>query len=251
METDSVVITDDNIERVKALILSMEAGDEEQAGKSLDELVRIRESSLYTELGKLTRDLHDSLNGFQLDTRVSTIANKEIPDAKERLNHVIEMTEKAANTTLEVIEDSLPVCRDLENKAKKLNSELKNFKKKEMSVVEFRGFLKSLNVFLDDSVDKNGKLKDKLNEVLMAQGFQDLTGQIIKRVILLVNEVEDKLVDIIKVAGANMVLEELVVEESVEEDKIKAEGPHIPNIDKGDFVSGQDEVDDLLSSLGF
>jgi len=246
METDSLVITDENIQRVKALISDMEAGNEEEAGKSLDELVRIRESSLYTELGKLTRDLHDSLNGFQLDTRVNTLATEEIPDAKERLNHVIEMTAKAADTTLQMIEDSLPICNDLGDKATKLNVELKTFKNKEMSVEEFRIFLKSLNVFLDDSVEKNGKLKEKLNEVLMAQGFQDLTGQIIKRVIVLVNEVEDKLVGIIKVAGAS-----LQIEEVVEEDKIKAEGPHIPNIDKGDFVSGQDEVDDLLSSLGF
>ena len=246
METDSLVITDNNVERVKALLSCMESGNEENASKKLDELVRIRESSLYTELGKLTRDLHDSLNGFQLDTRFSAIANEEIPDAKERLNHVIEMTAKAADTTLGMIEDSLPICSDLGDEATKLNSELKNFKKKEMSVEEFRGFLKSLNIFLDDSIAKNGLLKDKLNEVLMAQGFQDLTGQIIKRVIILVNEVEDKLVGIIKVAGATM-----NVEEPVEVNKIKAEGPHIPDIDKGDFVSGQDEVDDLLSSLGF
>jgi len=246
METENQVITDDNIQRMKALIAYMEEGDEDQACKSLDEIVRIRESSLYTELGKLTRDLHDSLNGFQVDTRFNAIANEEIPDAKERLNHVIEMTAKAADTTLGMIEDSLPICNDLCDDAVKLNSELKNFKKKEMSVEEFRGFLKSLNEFLDESVEKNGKLKEKLNEVLMAQGFQDLTGQIIKRVILLVNEVEDKLVGIIKVAGASMAVDEPVVE-----DKIKAEGPHIPDIDKGDFVSGQDEVDDLLSSLGF
>jgi len=246
METNSQVITDDNILRVKALISDMESGNEEQAGKSLDELVRIRESSLYTELGKLTRDLHDSLNGFQVDTRFSAIANEEIPDAKERLNHVIEMTEKAADTTLGMIEDAIPICNALEDKAKTLDLELKNFNKREMSVEEFRGFLKSLNIFLDDTIEKNSLLKSKLNDVLMAQGFQDLTGQIIKRVILLVNEVEDKLVSIIKIAGATMTSEIVV-----EEDKIKAEGPHIPNIDKGDFVSGQDEVDDLLSSLGF
>ncbi len=246
MNIVSLVITEENIERVKSLLNSMESGDEEQAAKNIDELVRLRESSLYTELGKLTRDLHDSLNGFQLDTRVSTIANEEIPDAKERLNHVIEMTAKAADTTLEMVEESLPICTNIEDKAKKLSEELKNFTKREMSVEEFRGFLKSLNTFLDESVVDNGKLRNKLNEVLMAQGFQDLTGQIIKRVIILVNEVEDKLVGIIKVAGATMVTEEPVVE-----DKIKAEGPHIASIDKGDFVTGQDEVDDLLSSLGF
>ncbi|VAW92982.1 Chemotaxis response - phosphatase CheZ [hydrothermal vent metagenome] len=246
MSAESLVITEENIERVRNLLNCMQSGDEEQAGKSIDELVRFRESSLYIELGKLTRDLHDSINGFQLDTRVNTIANEEIPDAKERLNHVIEMTAKAADTTLEMIEDSLPICTDIERKAKKLSEELKNFTKREMSVEDFRGFLKSLNAFLDDSVVENEKLKNKLNEVLMAQGFQDLTGQIIKRVIILVNEVEDKLVGIIKVAGTAM-----TVEEPVEKDKIKAEGPHIASIDKGDFVSGQDEVDDLLSSLGF
>ncbi len=248
MDSNSFVVNEENIERVKDLLTCMESGNEEESGKKLDELVRTRESSLYTELGKLTRELHDSLNGFQLDTRFTAIANSEIPDAKERLNHVIEMTAKAADTTLEMIEDSLPICNDIEEKAVKLNEELKHFIKREMSADDFRGFLKSLNVFLDDSIKQNGKLKGKLNDVLMAQGFQDLTGQIIKRVIILVNEVEDKLVGIIKIAGAAMQAEEEVVEE---EDKIKAEGPHIASIDKGDFVSDQDEVDDLLSSLGF
>ncbi len=248
MSTNCLVVNDENIQRVKELLAHMESGDEEESGRKLDELVRIRESSLYTELGKLTRELHDSLNGFQLDTRFTAIANQEIPDAKERLNHVIDMTAKAADTTLEMIEDSLPICSDIEEKAVKLNSELKHFIKREMSADDFRVFLKSLNVFLDDSIKQNGKLRSKLNEVLMAQGFQDLTGQIIKRVIILVNEVEDKLVGIIKIAGAAMQIEDEV---EVEEDKIKAEGPHIPDIDKGDFVSGQDEVDDLLSSLGF
>jgi len=246
MSTDNLVITDENIQRIKELIVNMESGNEEQAGKQLDELVRIRESSLYTELGKLTRDLHESLNGFQLDTRVTALANEEIPDAKERLNHVIEMTAKAADTTMEVVEDTIPLCNALGEKAAKLSVELKNFNKREMNAEDFRGFLKSLNIFLDDSIEKNAQFKDKLNEILLAQGFQDLTGQIIKRVIILVNEVEDKLISIIKVAGQNM-----PAEEEVGEDKIKAEGPYMPDIDQGDYLSGQDEVDDLLSSLGF
>jgi len=82
----------------------------------------------------------------------------------------------------------------------------------------------------------------------MAQDFQDLTGQIITRVIELVEEVEGNLVELVRITGSRM---STPTKENNQEDKIKAEGPQVPGVRKSNVVSGQDEVDDLLSSLGF
>ncbi len=82
----------------------------------------------------------------------------------------------------------------------------------------------------------------------MAQDFQDLTGQIIRRVITLVNEVEDRLVQILTAFGSQQ-LEE--IPDNKNKASTEAEGPILNAEERTDAVSSQDEVDDLLSSLGF
>jgi chemotaxis protein CheZ len=125
-----------------------------------------------------------------------------------------------------------------------------------MNVDEFRDMSKEIDEFLDVTRDHAGKIHGNLSEVMMAQGFQDLTGQIIRRVITLVQEVEDNLVELIRLSGGARLergqetREPVAVEESAE-DVMRGVGPSVPGVDEGGSVSGQDEVDDLLSSLGF
>ena len=89
----------------------------------------------------------------------------------------------------------------------------------------------------------------------MAQDYQDLTGQIIRRVITLVQDVENSLVELVRITGQRMqpsAVAEVSAEKEKEKEKdIEACGPAVPGVDKGDIVSSQDDVDDLLSSLGF
>jgi chemotaxis protein CheZ len=89
-------------------------------------------------------------------------------------------------------------------------------------------------------------MKTNLNDVLMAQDFQDLTGQIISRVITLVEEVEGNLVELIRLTG-----DRFIKPQDAPETDTAAEGPHVPGVGRTDVVADQDEVDDLLSSLGF
>jgi chemotaxis protein CheZ len=84
----------------------------------------------------------------------------------------------------------------------------------------------------------------------MAQSFQDLTGQIIKRVITLVDDVEASLVNLVKLSSSQ-IAESSSDDSKQKSDKSKLEGPQIPGKETDGAVSGQDEVDDLLSSLGF
>ena len=245
------IMTGDDIARVKELVQYMESGNTDEVNRVFDELLRAREAGLYQELGKLTRELHDAMNNFRLDTRISDLAEKDFSDAKERLNHVLDMTSKAANTTLTAIEKSLPICHGNEQCAIGLHQEWQNFTRKKLDAKAFRSLSVRIGAFLKDSAGEMAKMRDYLNEILMAQDFQDLTGQIIKRVIDLVNQVEDSLVDMIKLSDSKHVLSKQNESNRKKQSSTDPEGPPVPGVNDTGIVSGQDEVDDLLSSLGF
>lgn len=247
--TDKSICGDEGLEYAKKLVSAIEQGDESAAHNMLEELSALRESTLFQELGKLTRDLHNTLNDFQLDSKISEMTEKDIPDAKERLNHVINMTQDAAEQTLSAVEASLPISDELSEQANKLQESWERFRKRDMDVTEFRELSKEIEAFFDWLNSNTPALQTNLSNILLAQGFQDLTGQIIGKVIKLVQEVEESLVDLIRITGQKM------QPQTQKDDKtgpdISAQGPVVPGVDKGDVVSGQDEVDDLLSSLGF
>jgi len=243
--TGETAISTQMLATAERLIVEMRSGNEDQAAKILDELVRTREVSLFHELGKLTREFHDALANFRVDARVADLAEKEIPDARERLNHVITMTQTAADRTMSAVEHSLPLVEDIANVAVNLRAQWQRFQKREMNAQEFRELAKSIDAFLGTTETKSVDLKAKLNEMLMAQDFQDLTGQIIKRVIKLVEDVEVNLVNLIKLSSQK------IVPVNSHQEPIKAEGPKVPGVITEGAVSGQDAVDDLLLSLGF
>lgn len=238
------LITDDNIARVKDLLLCMENGNEEDAIEIIDELTTIRETELYQDMGKLTRELHDAISNFGMDDSLNELAEHDIPDARERLRYVITKTDEAANKTLEAVETSIPICTDLNNQASELHSRWDSFTKRELSADEFRTLSKDIRHFFSNAKDLD-KIKNNLTDVLLAQEYQDLTGQIIKKVINLVGDVEDKLVGLVQLTGAPQ------LETNKKSDASSLDGPPVPGLAHSDTVSGQDEVDDLLSSLGF
>lgn len=235
-----------DLERARELVQQIEAGNEAEAGRILDELTFTRQANLFNEVGKLTRELHDALNGFRLDSRITDLAAKEIPDAKERLKYVISKTEEAADRTLTAVEDSIPLCEGIDARAGELRQEWERFTRREMNAAEFRELSRKVADFLGFLSGESLKLKNNLNDVLMAQDFQDLTGQVIRRVITLVADVEDNLVNMVRVSGQSM-----AHPAPSKKEKTAAEGPQVPGLGHADAVSGQDEVDDLLSSLGF
>ncbi len=237
---------EERIACVRALLGHLEAGNETEAGRCLDELTRLRETELFQELGKLTRELHSALTAFRHDDRFAAIVQVDIPDAKERLHYVIQMTEQAASRTLDAVEQTRPRCEELARRAEALGLNWQRFLRRDMRVEDFRAFAAQLGAFLPLVAESAGKIQDSLCEVLMAQTFQDLTGQIIKRVITLVEEVEQNLVNLIRLSGQKLCAAVTTVKPAGELD-----GPQIPGRASHDAVSGQDEVDALLSSLGF
>jgi chemotaxis protein CheZ len=248
---DKKLVTADTIARAKDLVASLERGDEKGAKEVIDDITNIRESDLYREMGKLTRELHDAIMAFGMDEQITNLAQQEIPDARQRLRHVIDMTDQAAHRTLNAVEESLPVCEQLESRSRDLQEDWQRFKKRDMDIHEFKQLAKRLDEFFNLNTGDAGKLRSSLNSVLMAQDFQDLTSQIIKKVIKLVEEVESNLVELIKLTRAPDDMSGDKQPAAKKNDE-KLEGPVVPGVnDGGSTVSGQDEVDDLLSSLGF
>jgi chemotaxis protein CheZ len=243
-----------SLEEAKQLVEYLEKGDRQQANALVD-MITMRESTeLFSEVGKLTRQLHDSLNLFQIDERIIHLMQDEIPDAQTRLNYVIEETEKAANTTMDAVEKSMPIAEGLNARFSEIMPEWKKLMNRQIDRGEFKQLCAELDVLLTDASKDTSSLNSLLTEVLMAQGYQDLTGQVLRRVIELVKEVEDSLVSMLTAFGD--VKEQQGIKDKPQTfenktDTVKAEGPIIDAESRDDVVSGQDDVDDLLSSLGF
>ncbi len=232
--------------KAKQLVANIEANDDRAAAELLSSMSHEREESLFKEVGQLTRQLHDNLATFSIEGQLSSLTDKGIPDAKERLNHVIDMTNEAANTTLNAIDEVLPVTAELQESSDQLLKKWTKFIGRELSLTEFKVMSGEISKFLEDSCKNTKFVHAKANDIVLAQGFQDLTGQIIKKVITLVQDVEESLVELVRIAGsADQPQAEVKTAKGV------LEGPIVPGIEVEGAVNSQDEVDDLLSSLGF
>ncbi|MCW3173619.1 protein phosphatase CheZ [Shewanella subflava] len=235
------------LEQAQQLVELLKAGEQDQADEVVRELATPLQRELFEEVGKLTRQLHNALQDFQLDNRLSELANTEIPDAKERLNYVIDMTEQAANKTMDAVEECLPLADTIISNIQSVTPMWDKLMRRDIELVDFKTLCHDVQQFMLHSEHDSNRLRQLLNEILMAQDFQDLTGQMIRRVIDLVREVENNLVSMLTVFGDYKPQSEPVEKDN----KIEAEGPIMHAELRDDVVAGQDEVDDLLSSLGF
>jgi len=233
--------------KAKQLVESIEAKNDARTDELLSAMSVDRERGLFKEVGHLTRQLHDNLSSFALDEQLIDLTGKEIPDAKERLNYVIEMTDDAAHKTLNAIDEILPVTTEMQQKSELLSKNWKRFLSRELSLGEFKDMSGEISQFLEYSCVNMKVLNEKTNEIVLAQGYQDLTGQIIRKVITLVQSVEDSLVDLVRISGSP----EEGDSSSKKAEKGVLEGPVVPGVVVEGSVNSQDEVDDLLSSLGF
>lgn len=250
------------LEQAKQLVVYLEQGEQDKADQLILDSANKEQSELFAEVGKLTRQLHESLKSFELDTRLSDLTTEAIPDAKQRLNYVMEMTENAANKTMDAIEASLPLAQQLGDDISQIKPTWDRLMNRDIQLGEFKTLCHDLDRFMQGSQTRTDELQSLMTNVLMAQDYQDLTGQVIRRVIELVREVEDNLIHMLTVFGttddqpnqeSNLVTDDAAVQ-TTEIDINAISGPEGPILDadmRDDVVSGQDEVDDLLSSLGF
>ncbi|ASD67446.1 protein phosphatase CheZ [Pseudoalteromonas piscicida] len=248
------------LEQAKQLVELLEQGEQEKADQLILEAANKEQSELFAEVGKLTRQLHESLKNFELDTRLSDLTTEAIPDAKQRLNYVMEMTENAANKTMDAVEESLPLAQNLADELAQIKPTWDRLMSRDIQLGEFKSLCHDLDSFMQTSKTRTDELQGLMTNVLMAQDYQDLTGQVIRRVIELVREVEDSLIHLLTAFGTSDEApsaavkadeSEIKTAEIISDELSGPEGPIIDAESRDDVVSGQDEVDDLLSSLGF
>jgi chemotaxis protein CheZ len=174
------------------------------------------------------------------------LAEKEVPDAKHRLDYVMKMTDEAAHKTMDLVEQSGPLAGRISSDAEQLSAMWQQFRNRQISPEDFRNLLDKMEVFLGDVRSTSEELRKNLAEVLMTQGYQDLSGQIIRGVIKLVDEVEITLGQLVHLATSHTGRPE-------SDDKFResrGHGPQVPGVDHGNVVNGQQDIDALLSGLG-
>jgi chemotaxis protein CheZ len=243
-----------SLEQARLLVQHLEADDQVSANEIIKTITLKESAELFSEVGKLTRQLHNSLSTFQLDDRINGLMNVDMPDARSRLEYVIKETEKAANSTMDAVERSMPIAEQLNDRLASIMPEWRKLMSRQIALGEFKHLCLTLDKLLTDASDDSKALNVMLTEVLMAQGYQDLTGQVIRRVIELVKEVEDHLISMLESFGDTDQQKEKSHTTACSSNKassVKAEGPIIDSTNRDDVVNSQDDVDDLLSSLGF
>lgn len=244
-------------QRARQLVDRLESGDLPAANAAIEDLREARDRSIYREVGKLTRGLHDAIVNFEIDASHPGVAgDSQMANAQDRLGYVINLTQRSADKTMDMVEEGIPLVNSLGERATELKRDWERLLRREMDSSEFRGLYHRIDEFLVQSAQGSQDLSEKLNAILLAQDFQDLTGQVIKKVISLVQDVEVRLVELMRVAGEVEELTGIVREPRAEKASISgpdtvAEGPQVKAGERADVVAGQDDVDDLLSSLGF
>ncbi len=220
--------------KVQQFLDSLSNGDLEGAEGILVEISAMGEKELFTEIGKITRNLHNALGEFKtmIDPRLKNIALEEMPNAADKLHWVITKTEEAAGKTIGLIEKNLILQSDIIKRLDVIDERLKELDGAAQAEKEAVRFLR--NAIEEMNAD--------FMEVLLAQEFQDLTGQIIKKVISLVAELESQLVQLVKVFGVK-------VEPKKKEEWLS--GPQTSDSGTEETVAKQEDVDSLLKDFGF
>jgi chemotaxis protein CheZ len=199
------------------------------------------ESGAMRDLRQITDDLQAALERFRLDSRLDDLATREVPDARARLEHVMRLTDDAAHTTLDLVEQSCPLAERAATRAGDLLDAWNGPRRPSRNEVR---------AYLDETRNGLGQVREKLSQVLLAQGYQDLTGQIIRGVMKLVDELEVALTHMVRISGGSLAAP--VAASSAPDDAASARGfgPVVPGVAHGVTVSGQTDVDALLSDLG-
>lgn len=201
------------------------------------------QESVFNRIGHMARELHDTLRGLGYDKLLEQTVSA-LPDAKDRLAYVANLTEQAACRVLNATDIANPLVEEMESGAQDLGARWDKLFANQLSVAEFKQLASETRAFLKDQLPQKTKATHaQLTEIMMAQDFQDLTGQVIKKIVALAQNLE---------AGLMGVLLEVVPEtRRTEEVDNLMNGPVVNAEGRSDVVVNQQQVDDLLDSLGF
>lgn len=207
-----------------------------------DPTINSGEDSLFSQIGHLTRRLHDTLRELGYDKKLAETVDA-IPDTRERLAYIATMTQQAAERALTATEVAQPIQERLEAGATGLNSKWQRLFDNQLSLEEFKQLAEETRSYLKEVPSQTKATNAQLMEIMMAQDFQDLTGQVIKKVTDMAQQMERDMLQLL--------LATTPAEKRIEMDAGLLNGPVINAEGRTDVVTSQVQVDDLLESLGF
>ncbi len=196
-------------------------------------------SNIHISIGVLTRQLHDALNGLGLTDKVKNLAG-ELPDAKSRLSYIARLTGDAAEKVLNQVDQAKAQHDFIASETRRIAALIV----KDPVAAVAKGHVMN---FLTDVESATLQADQHLTEIMMAQDFHDLTGQVIAKVVSLAANIEDQLIQLLLQTAPTVA----VATTPVAEHSPSLSGPVVNPEGNPDVVTGQSEVDDLLASLGF
>jgi chemotaxis protein CheZ len=203
------------------------------------------EHGMFERLGGIVRLLHDSLRELGYD-KALTEASSAIVDAQDRLEYVATLTEQAANKVLNTLDDGMPAQDLLSKQAKDMENRWGDLFSGKLSLDEFKALAGDSRQFAATVNEATEAEKARLLEIMMAQDFQDITGQLIKKVVKITQTVEQELAQLLRDHAPADLKEKLAKKEAPPAAAPLMQGPSVP-----EAALDQDNVDDLLADLGF
>lgn len=198
---------------------------------------------MYERIGNLTRQLHTAIRELGYDKALEKAAI-DIPDARDRLSYVSRLTGQAAERTLSAVEAGQNEQQALQDKAGAMSQSWEKFFAAQMSLEEFKTLAQDTRIFMEQTQARSAATQHQLTEIMMAQDFHDLTGQVINKLNALSERIEHELIKFLVDVLPNERRQEL-------NEGLELEGPVVSTEGRGDVVTNQTQVDDLLESLGF
>lgn len=203
------------------------------------------EGGMFERLGGIVRLLHDSLRELGYD-KALTEASSQIVDAQDRLEYVATLTEQAANKVLNTLDEGMPAQDQLQKQAKDMETRWGDLFEGKLSLDEFKALAGDSRQFAAVVNEATEAERARLLEIMMAQDFQDITGQLIKKVVKITQTVESELAQLLRDNAPPDIKEKLAKKEQPAAPAPLMQGPSVP-----EAALNQDNVDDLLADLGF
>lgn len=190
---------------------------------------------VFQQLGAITRQLHDALNQLGVMPKLQAAAHG-LPDARSRLHYIADKSAAAAEKVLNAVDHAKAEHLSINEQTRRIAAAVLKDPVRAVATGAVLNFVGEMEA-ATERVDK------QLTEIMLAQDFHDLTGQVMARVIALASDLEDSLVKLLVQAAPQ--------EAAARSDMAPLDGPVVDAQGRTDVVSGQSEVDDLLASMGF
>lgn len=190
---------------------------------------------VFQQLGLITRQLHDTLTQLGVMPKLQAAADN-LPDARSRLSYIAQKTGDAANKVLNLVDMAKAEHKRISDETRRIAAAIVADPVKAVASGAVMNFVGDVEASTE-------RIDSHLTDIMMAQDFHDLTGQVVAKVVALAVELEDGLV--------NLLVQAAPAEQVQKVDPMVLNGPVVNPEGRTDIVANQGEVDDLLASLGF